>query len=198
MKTTRVKLGRYNLSHKGNTGYVQRATDIYGTANGWEYGLISNGIDKEPIDLWPTKKEAKQQLETMLINMKKALFFDEKLSNTKIKSLGVSLTTYYQGTGILAYKMYVDGKLLFKGNDYKPSPALGIDTIEANVDLLGLLTVGVGDTDSDYFKDYTPIQLEWAMNFGTREELSLYVSDFQAMEDFHYSEAVKQFTHKVL
>lgn len=127
--------------------------------------------------------------------------FADKFATTKIKSLGVSLTTYYCGN-TLAYKMYVDGKLLFKGTDLRPSPLRNWDSLETSVDLLSFLAVGIHDTDSEYFKDYNVAQLAWANNeyhatkITTRETLSGLLSDFEDTNGDFHTDAIKEFKHK--
>lgn len=126
--------------------------------------------------------------------------FAEIFSTTKIKSLGVQVDTYYVGDK-LAYKMYVDGILLFEGTDFKPSPLYNWDDLQANVDLLSFLAVGIHDTDSEYFANYTAAQLAWANDEGekykitTRETLSGLCSDFEDTNSDFYEDAQKEFEH---
>lgn len=121
--------------------------------------------------------------------------FAEKFATTKIKSLGISVTTYYMGNK-LAYKMYVNGKLLFKGIDFRPSPLRNWDDIEATIDLLAFLSTGIHDTDLDYFNDYTGLQMDWAIGYGAREQLSGLVSDASDVTSEYYENAIKAFNHK--
>lgn len=125
--------------------------------------------------------------------------FADKFSTTKVKSLGVSVTTYYCGDK-LAYKMYVDGKLLFKGTQFKPGAIRNWDDLEANIDLLSFLSVGIHDTSKEYFDDYTPAQLAWAKDNGysitVREQLSGLVSDASEKSSEYHADAIKKFTHK--
>lgn len=65
----------------------------------------------------------------------------------------------------LAYEMFAeDGELLFSGEDLGCSPMHATDSDESIRALLGFLTLKPGDTDADYFKDYTPRQMEFAEN----------------------------------
>ena len=131
--------------------------------------------------------------------MKTLNLFADKFSTTKIKSLGVSINTYYCGNR-LAYKMYVNGKMLFKGTDFKPSSLYNWDDIEANIDLLSFLSVGVHDVDSAYIDNYTPKQLDWANDVQSgltiREQLNSLVNDASDKSSDYYQEAIKQFKHK--
>lgn len=126
--------------------------------------------------------------------------FADKCATTKISSLGVSVTTYYYGRK-LAYKMYVDRKLLFKGTDFKPSPLYCIDNIQASVDLLSFLSVGLWDTDLSYFEDYNQRQIEWANDrigdimITTRETLSGLLSDYGDPKSEFQPDAIKEFKH---
>lgn len=128
-------------------------------------------------------------------------YFADKFSQTKIQSLGVSLNTYYCGDKI-AYKMYVGGKLLFKGADYKPSSFYNWDSLEANLSLLGFLCVGIDDTDEEYFKYYSEAQMGWAKNWDVRDALSCYISDIENVDSDDidsvelHAESLKLFKHK--
>lgn len=121
-------------------------------------------------------------------------YFADKMSQTKVKAHGLSLTTYYCGDS-LAYKMYVDGKLLFKGTDFKPSPFYDWDALETNLSLLGFLCIGIEDTDDEYFKDYNPEQMKWAKGFEKRANLNMWISDIENDEEYK-EEALTFFTHK--
>ena len=48
---------------------------------------------------------------------------------------------------------------LFQGEDFCASPMDADDSDEALAALLGFLTLRPGDTDDEYFEDYTPTQL---------------------------------------
>lgn len=119
-------------------------------------------------------------------------------STTKIKSLGVQVDTYYLSDK-LAYKMQVNGKLLFEGSDFKPSSLYNWDDLQANLDLLSFLAVGIHDTDREYFANYTPEQLDWANDaeggITIREQLSGLVADASDKRNEYYKGAIKQFKH---
>lgn len=68
-----------------------------------------------------------------------------------------------------------DGTVLFKGEDFGCSPLHAIDSDETLRSILGFLTLRPGDTDADYFADYTPEQLSFAE--GEAESLSLWGMD---------------------
>ena len=75
----------------------------------------------------------------------------------------------------LAYRLYHGDEKIFEGLDYSPSPLFEWDSDECFGALLSFLSLQPGDTDDEYFEDYTPEQLAWAEEHG--EELS-----FIAME----------------
>lgn len=75
----------------------------------------------------------------------------------------------------------IDISVRMNGSDVFPlgllycgTPAAGgmsVDGIEAKELVLSLVGMKPGDTDTDYFADYTPEQLEWAQLYG--EEISV-------------------------
>jgi len=52
--------------------------------------------------------------------------------------------------------------LLFQGTDFASSPMHAIDSDETVRSLMGFLTLRPGDTDADYFANYTPAQTKFA------------------------------------
>lgn len=88
---------------------------------------------------------------------------------------GFELRTYDAGTDddgreVLRYVLHDHvwrdkagqlGRKLFKGGDFRPAPSLAIDSDEAIGALLGFLSLGEGDTDSEYFDNYTDRQIAW-------------------------------------
>jgi hypothetical protein len=62
------------------------------------------------------------------------------------------------GKSILAYRL-TQSDTIFEGADYHCSPMNAIDSDESVAGLMGFLTLRPGDTDEDYFADYTPKQL---------------------------------------
>lgn len=100
---------------------------------------------------------------------------------------GYELYTIYKGGDKLHY--YFFGKadeLIFSGNDYRPSPLYpAIDSVEAVVGCLSFLTLQDGDTDNEYFANYTPAQLAFSNSYEC-EELSMLAHDF---EEYAYIDA---------
>lgn len=70
------------------------------------------------------------------------------------------------------YRLYHKGELLFEGTEYSPSPMIGADSDAAVADLLGFLSLSEGDTEDEYFAEYTEDQLAFARSAAC-EELSL-------------------------
>lgn len=50
---------------------------------------------------------------------------------------------------------------LFMGSDFCCAPSYAIDGDQCIASLMGFLTLRPGDTDKEYFADYTPEQLEY-------------------------------------
>lgn len=82
----------------------------------------------------------------------------------------------YQGTERLYYELWYNGKKLFEGNDYRPSPLHNIDDLESVIGGLSFLTLQEGAVDSDYFKNYTPEQIEFRDSLGC-ESLNMLLND---------------------
>lgn len=80
------------------------------------------------------------------------------------------------GTDYVGYRLLdPQGHVVFQGNDLSPSPGSSIDSDETLRTLLSFLTLRDGDTDADYFKDYTPAQLKWRDEHA--EHLGIYATD---------------------
>jgi hypothetical protein len=68
------------------------------------------------------------------------------------------------------------GAVLFAGEDFRPSPMHADDSDATLRGLLGFLTLRPGDTDREYFADYTPAQRAFAAS-DTCELLAFIYSD---------------------
>jgi len=89
------------------------------------------------------------------------------------------------GKSILGYEFFDrEGNLLFTGEDFSPSPMHAIDSDDSVRALLGFLTLRPGDTDEEYFAEYTPEQIDFAETDA--ESLQLYTLEeeegYPAME----------------
>jgi hypothetical protein len=74
------------------------------------------------------------------------------------------------GKHLLIYKLTMreNGKSvgLFAGDDFGCSPMHAIDSIATAEALMSFLTLRPGDTDADYFKAYTPQQLDYCARYA--------------------------------
>jgi hypothetical protein len=96
----------------------------------------------------------------------------------KVDHLGKRLLRYELRDLSLAPQEHAigEGKFLhwgvvFQGEDFACSPCHAIDSDEAMAAILGFLSLQPGDTDEDYFSDYTPKQRAWMEQRA--EDLSL-------------------------
>lgn len=62
----------------------------------------------------------------------------------------------------LAYRFTHLGRVIFRGTDFGCSPLHAVDSDECVSSLLGFLSLEPGDTDEEYFADYTPRQMDFA------------------------------------
>ena len=72
-----------------------------------------------------------------------------------------------------------DGKVIFAGNDLGCSPMHKPESKANAIALLSFLTVKTDDVDEDYFKDYTPEQIEWRDFSKAIDDLNMAVYDFE-------------------
>lgn len=87
-----------------------------------------------------------------------------------------TLTTWWDGNeptygkDRLRYelRMHLNGKttVLFAAADYCCSPMDACDSDAAIGGLLGFLTLRPGDTDAEYFANYTPAQLDYCAKYA--------------------------------
>jgi hypothetical protein len=73
-----------------------------------------------------------------------------------------------------------EGVEIFTGSDFAGSPMHADDSNETLRALLGFLTLRLGDTDREYFDDYTPEQI--AFRDGPAEYLSMWALDDEGLE----------------
>jgi hypothetical protein len=106
----------------------------------------------------------------------------EKIKEKRFGSVRLQMfateRTYTGERPKLGYKLFSGKTLIFQGEDFGPSAMDAIDSDAAAFSLLGFLTLQPGDTDREYFDDYTPEQLEWCQS-DEAEALSLAVYDFK-------------------
>jgi hypothetical protein len=92
----------------------------------------------------------------------------------------------HMGKNVLAYQLTMrtpDGKrvVLFDGADFSCAPSHAIDGNGCVESLMGFLTLRPGDTDDEYFANYTPEQKEYAEQYA--ESLSCEVQNRFCDED---------------
>ena len=78
----------------------------------------------------------------------------------------------------LGYRFYWNGKLLFKGREYGPSPMHSIDGDKSVMELLSFLSLKKGDTDKEHFDDYTEEQIVFTEHEDC-DTLSMHVIDME-------------------
>lgn len=79
------------------------------------------------------------------------------------------------------YRLMHGRKCVFEASDYKVPPHRGIDSNGAVVTLLSFLTLQPGDTDKEYFDDYTEEQREW-MQSDACDMVKMYVYSVENKE----------------
>ena len=76
--------------------------------------------------------------------------------------------TYQCGKSVLGYQLNMHTVpgigpcvRLFDGEDFHNTPGHAMDSNHALVELMGFLTLRPGDTDTEFFANYTPAQLDY-------------------------------------
>ena len=82
------------------------------------------------------------------------------------------------GRTCIAYELRdPSGAVLFAGDDFRPSPMHADDSDATLRGLLGFLLLRPGDTDADYFADYTAAQLAFAKSNACELLAFIYSND---------------------
>ena len=79
----------------------------------------------------------------------------------ELYDIGKRQTQYNRSRHLLSYKLWDTGELIFDDDDFGPSPLHRDDSPETVEALLSFLSLQDGDTDDEYFDNYTHEQLEW-------------------------------------
>jgi hypothetical protein len=87
-----------------------------------------------------------------------------------------------------SYETRLNGKTLFKGKDFSPSPLDKDNPLGVLTGLLSFHCLQPGDTDAEYFEKYTPKQMAWAQSFEC-EQLKGLLQDFEDKNSEYYHEA---------
>jgi hypothetical protein len=61
----------------------------------------------------------------------------------------------------LGYRLTRNGRAIFEAEDFGSSPMHAIDSDDTVAALMSFLTLRPGDTDAEYFTDYTPAQMDF-------------------------------------
>jgi hypothetical protein len=72
----------------------------------------------------------------------------------------------WDGKRYLAYRLKAGGRTIFAGRDFLCSPMVAIDSDDVVKSLMNFLTLRPGDTDAEYFDDYTEEQMDFAHEHG--------------------------------
>lgn len=104
-----------------------------------------------------------------------------KFNNTKLE-------LFYKGSDRLSYKFYYNKQIISEGDDFRPSPMFGIDSLDAFVACLGFMTLKPGDTDKDYFKDHTKEHMNFLESHDC-DELNLLINDFEDKDSEYFKDA---------
>lgn len=77
-----------------------------------------------------------------------------------------TLNLFYLGLDNIGYELRQRengvSKLIFSSSDFHPSSLHSVDGDQAVKALMSFLTLRKGDTDADYFANYTPEQIEFS------------------------------------
>ncbi len=116
------------------------------------------------------------------------------LCGLEIKDSFIDIYLIYAGEGNPVYFSFFNGNLLFSGDDYKPAASHCRDTLECVVGLLDWFVLQIGDTATDFFKNYTPFQIKWRESMYA-QNLRMYCMCFVNPEDIEHEEAKNYFTN---
>jgi hypothetical protein len=132
-------------------------------------------------------KNSKPQEDKMFENILRHVEFENKYrlltwDTNKTDSMG----KYKVG-----YQFYKadTGEVIFSGEDFCCSPLHAIDSNECLRSLMTFITLRPGDTDKEYFENYTPEQMEFAENEA--EYLSMWALEDDEVLEYYNNIEVK-------
>lgn len=99
-----------------------------------------------------------------------------RLNGTTLRVFDIQ--TSRGGKNFLGYEFKVGRKIIFEGRDYGCPPSYSIDSLKVAYSILSFLTLRPGDTDKEYFEDYTQEQMDFAKS-SKCEYLQFLVSDWE-------------------
>lgn len=118
------------------------------------------------------------------------LLRDVDIDGYRLQLFDKNLPTGKYGHTTLSYKFISpEGKVIFEGDDYGVPRGQAVDSDETVRGLLGFLTIRPGDTDDEYFDNYTEDQLSFANDKG--ESMSGWGMDPSEWEDEEANEYYK-------
>ena len=85
----------------------------------------------------------------------------------------------FQSRWVLTYNFYYKGELLFSGDDFYPSPLYDFASDVALAEIIGWLSLSPGDTDEEYFDNYTEEQLRFASDELLTDEMMLWEEELR-------------------
>lgn len=100
------------------------------------------------------------------------------LCSLELPEYGFGVYLIFKGDDKPQYYVFFKDELLFEGNDFRASSLHNINDLENTVNLCAFLTAREGDVNPDYFKNYTPEQMEWTRSREC-EELAGIIRDFE-------------------
>ncbi len=107
-----------------------------------------------------------------------------------VKVEGYTLNVYplnktdHLGKEMMGYEfLNKNGDILFAGEDFACSPMHSIDSDECLKGILGFLTLRPGDTDKEYFSEYTEEQMDFACSTDAEIIASIVHDKYALLED---------------
>jgi hypothetical protein len=95
--------------------------------------------------------------------------------------LADAMDTAHHGKARIAYTFHAGDELIFSGDDFRPGLSTAPDSDAAAGALIGFLSLKPGDTDPDYFADYSERQMDFAREHG--EDLAVWADDLENAPD---------------
>ena len=84
-----------------------------------------------------------------------------KNADKTIRRFGTTLRLEFL-SGRIRYELKHGRKVIFTGQDFRPSPLYSWDSVGTYCSLMSFLTLQKGDTDAEYFENYTADQFAFA------------------------------------
>ena len=151
-------------------------------ASGEEKQEVSSEVNEEPKTLSGIDKKPNSFISRI------------KLPYYKFETFILDEVSYKGERVTLSFVSYWNGKKLFEGKDFSINSSLHrVSSLDTMVSLIGFLAIKPGDTDDEYFKDYTPFQHEWANSFDC-EQLQILLYDYEDKNSEYYNKAKKELT----